>query len=102
LKLVTDLDDGIFLFYEPHSGSSINAAKMSFRRIGHRTEDLDIPFPFFGHRSVVGWFAGSSIDSEDTMSFSVLSGVRSMNEVFPTLRILFFTTEGDQPTLPFR
>jgi D-arabinose 1-dehydrogenase-like Zn-dependent alcohol dehydrogenase len=31
----------------------------------------------------VGWLAGSSIDSEDTMSFSVLSGVRSMNEVFP-------------------
>jgi D-arabinose 1-dehydrogenase-like Zn-dependent alcohol dehydrogenase len=31
----------------------------------------------------VGWLSGSSIDSEDTMSFSVLSGVRSMNEVFP-------------------
>jgi alcohol dehydrogenase/propanol-preferring alcohol dehydrogenase len=31
----------------------------------------------------VGWLAGSSIDSEDTLSFSVSSGVRSMNEVFP-------------------
>jgi hypothetical protein len=31
----------------------------------------------------VGWLAGSSIDGEDTFSFSVLSGVRSMNEVFP-------------------
>ena len=38
---------------------------------------------FFGHRSVVGWLVGSSIDSEDTLSFSVSSGVRSMNEVFP-------------------
>jgi D-arabinose 1-dehydrogenase-like Zn-dependent alcohol dehydrogenase len=31
----------------------------------------------------VGWLAGSSIDGEDMLSFSVLSGVRSMNEVFP-------------------
>jgi D-arabinose 1-dehydrogenase-like Zn-dependent alcohol dehydrogenase len=45
--------------------------------------ELSLNFFFFGHRSVVGWLAGSSIDSEDTMSFSVLSGVRSMNEVFP-------------------
>ena len=27
-----------------------------------------------------------SIDSQDTLSFSVLSGVRSMNEVFPLER----------------
>jgi D-arabinose 1-dehydrogenase-like Zn-dependent alcohol dehydrogenase len=32
---------------------------------------------------VVGWPAGTSIDSQDTLSFSVLSGVRSMNQVFP-------------------
>jgi D-arabinose 1-dehydrogenase-like Zn-dependent alcohol dehydrogenase len=31
----------------------------------------------------VGWLAGSSIDSEDTLSFSVQSDVRSMNQVFP-------------------
>ena len=36
-----------------------------------------------GRRSVAGWPAGTSIDSQDTLSFSVLSGVRSMNEVFP-------------------
>ncbi|MGA9149734.1 MAG: tetratricopeptide repeat protein [Candidatus Nitrosopolaris sp.] len=38
-------------------------------------------FFFFGHR--VGWLAGSSIDTEDTLSFSVSSGVRPMNQVFP-------------------
>lgn len=34
-------------------------------------------------QSVKGWYSGTSIDSEDTLAFSVLSGVRSMNEVFP-------------------
>jgi len=29
------------------------------------------------------WHSGTSIDSQDTLSFSMLSGVRSMNEVFP-------------------
>jgi D-arabinose 1-dehydrogenase-like Zn-dependent alcohol dehydrogenase len=36
-----------------------------------------------GSRSVVGWYSGTSIDSQDTLAFSVLSGVRSINEVFP-------------------
>jgi D-arabinose 1-dehydrogenase-like Zn-dependent alcohol dehydrogenase len=39
-----------------------------------------------GRRSIAGWPAGSSIDSQDTLSFSVLWGVRSMNEVFPLER----------------
>jgi D-arabinose 1-dehydrogenase-like Zn-dependent alcohol dehydrogenase len=53
--------------------------------IGASDEPVELSpnFFFFGHRSVVGWLAGSSIDGEDTLSFSVLSGVRSMNEVFP-------------------
>ena len=42
------------------------------------------PYLFIpGRRSLIGWPAGTSIDSQDTLSFSVLSGVRSMNEVFP-------------------
>lgn len=36
--------------------------------------------------SVVGWPAGTSIDSEDTLNFSALNGVRSMNEVYPLER----------------
>ena len=36
-----------------------------------------------GGRSVKGWYSGTSIDSQDTLAFSVLSGVRSMNEVLP-------------------
>jgi D-arabinose 1-dehydrogenase-like Zn-dependent alcohol dehydrogenase len=39
-----------------------------------------------GRRSIVGWPSGSSIDSQDTLRFSALTGVRSMNEVFPLER----------------
>jgi D-arabinose 1-dehydrogenase-like Zn-dependent alcohol dehydrogenase len=34
-----------------------------------------------GSSSLKGWYSGTSIDSQDTLSFSVQSGVRSMNEV---------------------
>lgn len=36
--------------------------------------------------SVRGWYSGTSIDSQDTLRFSALTGVRSMNEVFPLER----------------
>lgn len=34
-------------------------------------------------RSVAGWPSGTSIDSQDTMQFCSMTGVRSMNQVFP-------------------
>jgi len=40
-----------------------------------------------GNQSVTGWYSGTSIDSQDTLAFSVLSGVRSMNEAFPLDRV---------------
>jgi D-arabinose 1-dehydrogenase-like Zn-dependent alcohol dehydrogenase len=40
-----------------------------------------------GSRSVKGWYSGVAIDSQDTLSFSVLSGVRSMNEVYPIEKV---------------
>jgi len=56
--------------------------------IGASDEPIELSpnFFLFGHRAVVGWLAGSSIDSEDTLSFSVSSGVRPINEVFPLER----------------
>jgi D-arabinose 1-dehydrogenase-like Zn-dependent alcohol dehydrogenase len=36
-----------------------------------------------GCRSIKGWYSGTSIDSQDTLTFSARNGVRSMNEVFP-------------------
>jgi D-arabinose 1-dehydrogenase-like Zn-dependent alcohol dehydrogenase len=40
-----------------------------------------------GCRSVKGWYSGTAIDSQDTLAFSVRSGVRSMNEIFPMDRV---------------
>jgi D-arabinose 1-dehydrogenase-like Zn-dependent alcohol dehydrogenase len=39
-----------------------------------------------GRRSIMGWPSGTSIDSQDTLSYSTLTGVRSMNETFPLER----------------
>jgi D-arabinose 1-dehydrogenase-like Zn-dependent alcohol dehydrogenase len=40
-----------------------------------------------GRRSVKGWYSGTAADSQDTLAFSVLSGVRSMNEVYPLEKV---------------
>ena len=52
-------------------------------------ESLEVsPFLLIaGRRSVKGWYSGTSIDSQDTLAFSVLTGVRSMNEVYPLERV---------------
>ena len=56
--------------------------------IGASDEPIEVPTSLFiqGRRSLVGWPSGTSIDSQDTLSFSVQSNVRPMNEVFPLER----------------
>jgi D-arabinose 1-dehydrogenase-like Zn-dependent alcohol dehydrogenase len=44
-------------------------------------------FLLSGNRSVKGWYSGTSIDSQDTLAFSLRTGVRSMNEVYPLERV---------------
>ncbi len=44
------------------------------------------PLGLLSGRTVAGWPSGSAIDSEDTMRFSVLTGVRPRVEVFPLER----------------
>lgn len=53
--------------------------------LGFDKDPVEVPLmPLIaGHRSVVGWPSGSSIDSQDTLFFSAMTGVRSMNEIFP-------------------
>src|SRR5262249_4384565 len=50
---------------------------------------LEVPTLFLlgGRRSVKGWYSGTSIDSQETLEFSVLSGVRSMTETLPLERV---------------
>jgi len=40
-----------------------------------------------GGRSVVGWYSGTARDSQDTLEFSALSGVRPMIEKYPLSRV---------------
>jgi len=40
-----------------------------------------------GNRSVKGWYSGTSIDSQDTLAFSLRTGVRPMNEMYPLERV---------------
>jgi len=63
-------------------GLAING---KFTVIGAGDENIEVsPLVLIsGRRSIMGWPSGTSIDSQDTLSFSVLSDVRSINEVFP-------------------
>src|SRR5947207_7412304 len=56
--------------------------------LGAAAEPLQVPgIPLMlGRRSIMGWPSGSSIDSQDTLAFSMLTGVRAMTEVFPLER----------------
>jgi D-arabinose 1-dehydrogenase-like Zn-dependent alcohol dehydrogenase len=56
--------------------------------IGSSNESIEVPpnLLLMGRRSLVGWPSGTSIDSQDTLSFSVLSGIRPMVEVYPLER----------------
>ena len=40
-----------------------------------------------GRLALRGWYSGTSIDSQDTLAFSVQSGVRSMNEEYPLEKV---------------
>ncbi|HUI43217.1 MAG TPA: alcohol dehydrogenase [Terriglobia bacterium] len=53
--------------------------------LGAASEPIEVsPLELLGgRRTVTGWPSGSSIDSQDTLAFSAITGVRSMNEVFP-------------------
>jgi alcohol dehydrogenase/propanol-preferring alcohol dehydrogenase len=56
--------------------------------VGAAADPIEVgPFDLiFGSRDVVGHASGASIDSEDTMSFSTLAGVRAMIETVPLER----------------
>jgi D-arabinose 1-dehydrogenase-like Zn-dependent alcohol dehydrogenase len=56
--------------------------------IGAPAEPLEalVPALINGRRSIKGWYAGTSIDAQDTLAFGQLTGVRSINEFFPLER----------------
>jgi D-arabinose 1-dehydrogenase-like Zn-dependent alcohol dehydrogenase len=47
----------------------------------------DTLFLLQGRRSIKGWYSGVAADAEDTLAFSQLNGVKSMNEILPLSRV---------------
>ena len=66
-------------------GLSVNGTLLVLGVSADPIEALPVPL-LLGRLAIRGWYCGTSIDSEDTLAFSVASGVRSMNEVFPLER----------------
>jgi len=56
--------------------------------IGATFDPIEVTPPqlIFGSKSIQGWAAGTPADSEDTLRFSELTGVRAMIETFPLER----------------
>jgi D-arabinose 1-dehydrogenase-like Zn-dependent alcohol dehydrogenase len=56
--------------------------------IGASPEPIEVnPFHVIGERrGVRGWPSGTSVDSEDTMRFSALTGIEAMIETYPLTR----------------
>ena len=56
--------------------------------LGAPADPLQVPLLplILGRRSIQGWPSGASIDSQDTLAFSALTGVRPMTEIFPLAR----------------
>ena len=56
--------------------------------VGASPEPIEVnPFQVIGERrGVRGWPSGTSVDSEDTMRFSTLTGVEAMIETYPLAR----------------
>lgn len=66
-------------------GLSING-KLLVLGAPHKPLEVPVGLLLAGRRSVAGWYSGTSIDSQDTLSFSTLTGVRAMTEVYPLER----------------
>jgi D-arabinose 1-dehydrogenase-like Zn-dependent alcohol dehydrogenase len=56
-----------------------------FMTVGASMEPIEVtPVQLIsGRRSLQGWSAGTSIDFEDTLGFSAMTGMRPMIEKFP-------------------
>jgi D-arabinose 1-dehydrogenase-like Zn-dependent alcohol dehydrogenase len=56
--------------------------------VGLSEEPVEVPIAQFimGRNSVQGWPSGTSADSQDTLSFSALTGVKPMIEEYPLAR----------------
>ena len=62
-------------------GLGVNGVMMVIGAVGNLT--VDSLALLLKRASVKGWYSGTSIDSEDTLRFSLSNAIGSMNEVYP-------------------
>ncbi len=68
-----------------HGGLGLNGTMMVIGAA--QSMQVSPLFLLSGRRSVKGWYSGTAADSQDTLAFSVLTGVRSMNEIYPLAKV---------------
>ena len=63
-----------------------NDGKLIVVGLPEKTIDVNVVQLLMGRRSIQGWPSGSGMDSEDTLNFSALTGVKAMIETYPLER----------------
>jgi D-arabinose 1-dehydrogenase-like Zn-dependent alcohol dehydrogenase len=57
--------------------------KLIINGVPEKEWDVDAMPLIGGRRSIIGWPSGTGMDSEDTLNFSALSGIKPMVETYP-------------------
>ncbi len=68
---------------ESVAGGLKESGKLIIVGIPERPLSIDAIPLVLGERSLTGWPSGTGMDSEDTLNFSALTGIRPQTEVFP-------------------
>lgn len=64
-------------------GGLAPAGKLIILGVPDKPLNVDAIPLILGHRSIVGWPSGTGMDSEDTLNFSALTGIKPMIETYP-------------------
>lgn len=64
-------------------GGLKESGKLIVVGVPERPLSVDLTSLILGERALKGWPSGTGMDSEDTLNFSALTGVRPMNEIYP-------------------
>lgn len=64
-------------------GGLAQGGKLIINGVPEKPFEVNAGALILGRRSIVGWPSGTGMDSEDTLNFSALVGVKPMTEVYP-------------------
>ena len=64
-------------------GGLAPGGKLIINGVPEKPFAIDAAPLILGRRSIVGWPSGSGLDSEDTLNFSALTGIKPMVETYP-------------------